>query len=256
MIRLSTGLVNYLAGGGSLKKALCDGCIDVYSGTQPTDSDSASGALLLCRISYQGGAGSSAPTASTAKKDVLIIGGSGPYTSKIYAYTPGDGNTYTYTAVLADTLATIAKALAAKINASSVVSAYDDGVSQIVVVENIPGALVGDTSATSGSGTMSLTTVSSARGTGIQFGGVAVGALSKEAGAWQGTGLQAGLAGWGRFKANLSSGFDDDSTSTSFMRLDFAINTANSDMIALSSLNMVSGVTSTVDTCVLTIPKS
>ena len=85
---------------------------------------------------------------------------------------------------------------------------------------------------------------------------MSVGALSKEAGAWQGTGLQAGLAGWGRFKSNQTSGFDDDSTSTSFMRLDFAINTANSDMIALSSLNMVAGVTSTVDTCVLTIPQS
>ena len=252
MIRLSTALVNYLASGGSLKKAFSDGCIDVYSGVQPTDADSASGALLLCRITYQGGAFVPA-VPSTAKKDKLVVGSN--TLAQVFAYVV-NGTTYSYTATGTDTVATIGAALAAKIEASAVVSAHDDGAGEIVVIERFAG--VGFTSATTGTtGTLTLTSVTaSARSTGIQFGGVAVGALSKEAGTWQGTGLQAGLAGWGRIKSNQTSGFDDDSTGTTFMRLDFAINTANSDMIALSSLNMVAGVTSTVDTCVLTIPKS
>lgn len=254
-IRLSSAAVNFLAGGGSLKKMFHDGCIDVYSGTQPTAADSASGALLLCRITYQGGAFVPA-VPSTAKKDKLVVSGSGPYTGFVYAYVV-NGTTYSYTGLVTDTVITIASNLAALINASAVVGAADDGAGEIIIIESFPG--VGFISSTTGSsgGTIALSNVTaSVRSTGIQFGGVSVGALSKEAGAWQGTGLQAGLAGWGRFKSNQTSGFDDDSTSTSFMRLDFAINTANSDMIALSSLNMVAGVTSTVDTCVLTIPQS
>ena len=251
MIRLSTALVNFMAAGGSLKKAFNDGCIDIYNGVQPTDSDSASGALLLCRITYQGGAFTPG-IVSVSKKDVITIGSNTLGQTFIYN---ANANAYTYIATGTDTIASIAHALALLINADPTVTAIDDGTSKIIVTERFAG--VGFASSTGGTGTLSLSTpVVSVRSTGIQFGGVAVGALSKEAGEWQGLGLQAGLAGWGRIKSNQASGFDDDSTSTSFKRLDFSINTANSDMIALSSLNMVAGVTSTIDTCILTIPKS
>jgi hypothetical protein len=252
-IRLSTSLVNYLASGGSLKKAFSDGCIDIYNGVQPATADSASGALLLCRITYQGGAFTPA-VPSTAKKDKLVINSA--VNALTYGYIVNGGTPYSVTAVVpTDTAATVATKLAALINASAVVFAIDDGAGEIIIQERFAG--VGFISSSTGTGSLTLTPVTaSARSTGIQFGGVAVGALSKEAGAWQGSGLQAGLAGWGRIKSNQTSGFDDDSTGTTFIRLDFAINTANSDMIALSSLNMVAGVTSTVDTCVLTIPQS
>ena len=261
-IRLSTALVNYLAQGGSLKRALWDACIDIYNNSQPASADNPSGSTILNRITYQGN--TFVPnTPSTAKKDKLVVGGSGPFTSLLYTYVV-NGTPYTYTGVLADTVITIAHALALLIDTDPSVSAIDDGAGEIIVKERFPG--VGFTSATTGTtGTMALTSVTaSSRSNGIQWGSVSsVGDLPKESGIWQGTALASGLAGWGRIKAQggqniygLSQTFDTDTQTTAFLRLDFAINTANSDMIALSSLNMVLGVTATIDSADLIFPQS
>jgi hypothetical protein len=54
--RLSTGLANYINQTGSLKGALANGIISVYSGTQPTTADSAETGTLLLEFTVDAGA--------------------------------------------------------------------------------------------------------------------------------------------------------------------------------------------------------
>jgi len=54
--RLSMGLRNALLDANGLAEAMTDGVIEIYSGTQPADADSAETGTLLCVITESGGA--------------------------------------------------------------------------------------------------------------------------------------------------------------------------------------------------------
>jgi len=56
MISYSTGLINSMMGTTSLKAALANGVIRVYSGAQPASADSAATGTLLGTVSLAGGA--------------------------------------------------------------------------------------------------------------------------------------------------------------------------------------------------------
>jgi hypothetical protein len=250
MLRLSTALANFLASGGSLQKALHDGVIDIYNGTQPSDADNAPNALLLNRITYQGGSFTPGVPSTRQTDEIAITYGSD---GNVYVLNI-NGTAYSYTAIAGDNATKVATALAALVDASSVVAAVSD-VAKIVTRARYGGNVytITNTGSTTIGNIVITNLVANARINGLQFSPAVAGVLSKEAGAWQGIAVASGLAGWGRFKANA---VDDGSQSTALIRLDFAINSANSDMIALSSLNMVAAITSTIDVCILTIPKA
>jgi len=54
--RLSTGFRNAVLQTGSVKSVMANGIIEIYSGTQPTDANSAETGTLLCTITLSGGA--------------------------------------------------------------------------------------------------------------------------------------------------------------------------------------------------------
>lgn len=71
MLKLSTALRSALAVGGSLKAALDNGFVRIYSGSVPASADSALGsAVLLCEISA-GGTGTALTFEATAPGGVL-----------------------------------------------------------------------------------------------------------------------------------------------------------------------------------------
>jgi hypothetical protein len=269
-IRLSTALVNYLAQGGSLKRAFHDGVIDIYNNSQPASADNPSGSTILNRITYQGTQYQPNVPSIAGKGLIAITSPAGSV--KTFIFTVTGGSAYTVTSTASDNAITVAQKLAMAIIVDPLVFAIDDNAGNVTVQERFPGSFNGTAlGATSGSGTLTYTSFTdtptitySTRNPGIQWGSVSsVGDLPKESGIWQGTALASGLAGWGRIKAQggqniygLSQTFDTDTQTTAFLRLDFAINTANSDMIALSSLNMVLGVTATIDAADLIFPQS
>ena len=248
MLRYSTALAQYLLQGGSIKQALHDGVIEIYAGTQPASADSAPGALKLLRITYQSGAYS---VASTSRIDTATI--TYGVDGDVYALVI-NGTTYSYTSVNGDNASKVATALAAKVNASGVVEAVANS-NVIIVRARYAGVdyTIANTGTTTVGNNVLANPVASARGNGLQFGAVTGNVLAKEAGEWSGVGLTDGLATWARFKGNPSS--DDDSTSTSFIRMDMAINSANSEMLALTSQNVVTGGPQTVTAMNLTQPQ-
>lgn len=68
--RLSTGLVNALMGTDSFRECFALGFIDVYSGTQPTSPDDASGGTPLVTLS-SGGTGTGLSWEAAAVSGVL-----------------------------------------------------------------------------------------------------------------------------------------------------------------------------------------
>lgn len=55
-IRFSSGLRNGMLNATGLKEALANGVLDLFSGAQPADADSAEQGTLLCRITVGSGA--------------------------------------------------------------------------------------------------------------------------------------------------------------------------------------------------------
>lgn len=85
---------------------------------------------------------------------------------------------------------------------------------------------------------------------GMNFGEVASGVLSKEAGeVWSGVGLSAGTAGWFRIYDNAYT----TGASTTAIRIDGAIATSGSQF-NMSNTTITVGATTTVDTVALTLP--
>jgi len=107
-------------------------------------------------------------------------------------------------------------------------------------------------STTGGGITATLTDnlVTASRSNGLQFGSVSSGVLSKNSDIWSGVAVANGTAGWFRFVANPT---DSGGASTTSIRLDGSVGTVSADLI-VTSTNIVSGATITVDSCSVTIP--
>src|SRR3990167_9378872 len=127
-LRLSTGLRNFMLQHGSLKDALQNGRMEVYTGTQPTTADSAATGTLLCPITK----GSAAHTAEVlATGTVTLTGGA---SGSVDTVTVNSVNILTTGAVPFNTsLNQTAADLAAAINASESSPEYTASVSGAIV---------------------------------------------------------------------------------------------------------------------------
>ncbi|MCK5611049.1 hypothetical protein KAR91_54755 [Candidatus Pacearchaeota archaeon] len=245
-LRFSTGAVDALQEAGCLKEILWDGVIDVLSGAQPAGGDNAETGTLLVRCTLASGA-FTAGVKSTAQVDKLTITDFAEGNTYIATV---NGTGYTYTAGAAESVTTVAAGLAALVDASPVVSATS--ILGVVTVRALYGG-VSYTLVASGTGAMAkAAVVANVRINGLQFGDAVNGVLSKEAGAWSGVALASGTAGYFRFKGNA---VDDGTESTVLVRMDGNISTSNAPLI-VSSINIVSGTTVTIDSAAITRPKS
>ena len=261
-LRMSDALVNFLQIGGSFKEAMNDSKIDVYSGPQPASPNNPPTGVKLMEITLNG----NSYGVSVARKDSITV--SSHVSGDVYGVVIG-GVTYNYTAQVTDTSnEMVAEGLAAVLNTSGVVFAVTNGSGVIIIIALFPGNDYG-TPTFSGTGSGGLATANltaNARGNGLQFGNLsAAGVLQKEAGNWVGiglgtTGVVIGTAGWWRMKAspvNNGSGAVDNDLQDSiaqFLRMDGACNSANSELLALSTLNIVGGAQDTIPAFPVTLP--
>lgn len=251
-LRLSTGARQKQVGSLGFCGAFNKGSINIYSGSQPATADAAPTGTLLGTVTL----GSAALTQETQATGTIVITGATGGT--INNLTVGTFNIIPDGAVsvaVGDTAAT-AVAVAAAINRCGIFSATVSG--STITVKPRPGsgaaynglALTGSlttATATYGGGTVSGGV---AAANGLTFADPASGVLGKPAATWSFNGAAGGVAGWFRF---IGSTLDDNSLSTTAVRLDGSIATAGGDM-GLSNISVAVGAPNTVDRFNVTQP--
>ena len=256
--RLSTGLRNFLAQHGSLKKAFEGGVLKIYSGSQPTSPDSAVAGTLLCTVTLASGARTDE---TRAECQITVGGGSGTFDNILI-----NGVSVLDSAVtFASDLSTTAALIAQNINAKQSVPKYEArATGAIVVIKAMPGTGTGPNlysiscSATTLTGTVvsfgSNASLASgvAQVNGITWGSIVSGVLYKSNGAWSGVNVATGTAGCFRL---LSTEADANGTSTTAIRLDGSIATSGGDVTMLNT-TLTSGATTTISAFQITVPAS
>ena len=259
-IRLSTGLRNFMLEGGSLKQALANGFIELYSGTQPTDADSAVTGTLLAKYTVSSGAHTNEVQATGS----LTISGTTSGSVDTVTVNSIDilGGAVTHTG----NVNTMATAVAAAINNNPknlLYVASSTGASGVVTLTAKPGLgtlvnghAVSATATTTtvgtfvniGSGVAGVNPVN-----GLRFGDSAAGTLVKDsAQAWTGVGLANGTAGWFRFKGPISDAGSSDAAEL-YIRLDGNVATSGANL-NVTSTTIATGATQTISTFSLTEP--
>ena len=249
-LRYSSGAVDFFQENGGQKEAFHDGIVDIYSGAQPASADDAVTGTHLARITLASGA-FTAGVKSTRRMDKATI----TYGSDGDAYALViNGTSYSYTSEVGDDADAAALALAALVDASPVVEAY--AAANIIYTRAIYGGvdyIIANTGTTTPGNNVIASVTANARINGLQWADSVLGVLSKESGVWEGINLASGTAGYFRFKTNA---VDDDSESTSLVRMDGNISTSNAPLIIAGNINLVKDATTTVQAAAITRPKS
>ena len=251
MLRLSTGLRNFLMNYGSFKQAFYGGALKIYTGSQPADADTAIAGSLLCTVSLASGA----LTAETrAYGTITLTGGAGGSYTSITV----DGVEILGATVAYDTSLTVTAALiAAQINAFRSEPRYEASSSgAVITIKAMPGTGTGPNTfviATTKT-TMTDSIVDVANGVanvnGLPFGAVTAGVISKGSGVWSGVVALTGVAGWFRL---YSTETDAGGASTTAIRLDGNVGTSGADL-TLSSTSLVAAASITIDSASFTLP--
>lgn len=254
-LRLSKGLRNFLLQHGSLKQALQNGEIEVYSGAQPTTADDAVQGTLLCRYTT----GGNARTAEVlATGTVTLTGGAA-----------GSINSITVNGINIIPQGAVAFNSSLNQTAADLAAAINEGLSSPEYRATASGAVV-TISALPGSGagpngfvvTGSLTTLTATYGNlaggvtaanGLRLGSASAGTISKVAGdTWSGTAAATGTAGWFRFKGSVADAGSADATET-YVRLDGAVATSGSDL-NMSSTSITASAIQSISAFAVTEP--
>ncbi len=260
MWRYSTGLVQKMAQRASIKEALHDGVIKIYSGAQPASADAAPTGTLLAIITLASGSFTEG-TPSTAQVDKITVSAA-TQNNQTYRIDIDPGPSeyaseqHSYTSDASATIDEIGQGLADVINRDSVVcrATFEETLNIILITANFPGLVHTTTLGLNPDTDLVLAAAQTAnvRINGLAWGLATGGVLVKEAdNAWSGLVLADGTAGWFRVQANA---VDDDSLSTTLIRADGVCGLSNSDM-DFTNLNLVTDTTVTVTTFSITIPK-
>jgi len=261
-IRYSSALRNFLNEGGSIKQALANGELRLYSGTQPASADTAPPGTLLATITVASGA---------RTKEVAAVG------SFTISGTSGSVDTVTVNSIdilggavaNTGTAAGTATAVAAAINhnpGNTMFVASSTGATGVVTLTAKPGLgalantwAVNGTATTSTLGTLVNMTGGVNAANGLRFGDSAAGALVKHPSqVWSGVGTAGAgagtAAGWFRFVGSVN---DADTTDAAelYLRLDGSVASSGADL-NMSNTTVVQSATQTVNTFTLTMPAS
>lgn len=251
--RLSTGLVNALAGMACFKDAFADCVIDVYSGAQPASPDSAATGTLLVTVSNASGA----YTPETAATGTLTIAGT---SGSIDTVTVNTIDVLGASVPFNTDLTTTAADVATQINRNPknvIVSATSSGaVVTLTAVQGL-GALANGWGVNYTASSMSATYAPMASGVSainglnwdVPVGGVITKLPSQT---WQGTVAASGVAGWFRMRRGGDSGAG---ASTTAIRYDGAISTSGAEM-NLGSLSLTAAAPFILTTAAFTVPTS
>lgn len=254
-LRLSTALRDYVNANGSMKKALHNGKLDIYSGAQPATADSAPTGVLLCTITES----SLARTAEVLASGTITLAGSAGSISGVTV----DGKAIVDAAVPFNaSLNQTAIDLAAAINNSLTTPDFTASASGAVVTVFAPrglGAAANGLVLDATTVTMTSTDVNLSGGVsaanGLKFGVSSAGTLTKLASqVWSGLGLTSGTAGWFRVTGSVAdTGVADSSASQ--IRLDGSISTSGAQL-NMSNTGIVADATQTISSFPLNLPTS
>jgi len=253
--RLSTGLRNWLLAYGSVREALKDSQMKIYSGAAPASADDPVTGVLLAIVTKASGAVSAGERSTYNTWKLVLDGDHGEGdTCKITINHNGNGAvayTYTNTPDAGDADAVRLKVVE-MINDVGFLRAIpaDSADNEIYVTCRVPGDVVVIADNT---GTITVTpteTDEEARADTLWFDETpSSGALSKSSDTWSGLVLVSGVAGYFRLVTS-----DDDGTSSSTqLRLQGAVSTSGAEL-NLSSTSLVSGTTLTIDTFSISLP--
>lgn len=254
-LRLSTGLRNFMLQHGSIKQALQNGRIEIYTGAQPASADNAVSGTLLATLTKASGAFTAEVLATGSI--TLTGGGSG----SIDSVTVNGINIIPQGAVAFNT--------SLNQTASDLADAINAGLSSPEYTASASGAVVTITAmrgtGTSPNGfvvTASLTTITASYANmsggvapvnGLTFASAADGVLAKNAAeAWTGVAVASGTAGWFRFYGSVADAGGLDSTAST-IRLDGSIATSGGQL-TMSNTVVSAGATQTGTSLTLTMP--
>jgi hypothetical protein len=257
-LRLSTGLRNFVNADGSIKGALQNGKIEIYTGSQPATADAAPTGTLLATIT----AASASRTAEVlATGSVTLAGSSGSVTaltvnsvSIIDAAVPFNTSLTQTAADLADMINNSRSAPDYTATSSgaavTIIAARGTGASPNGFVVSPTLTTLTSTNVNMGSGVAGVTAVN-----GLKLGTSVAGVLSKHpTQVWSGIAGATGTAGWFRFSGSVADSGALDSAATE-IRMDGAISTSGAQL-NMSSTSITSAATQTISSFPITLPTS
>lgn len=245
LIKLSTGLRNFLLDFGSLRKAFENSVIKIYSGTAPVSPDDAATGDLLLVLSKASGA-VSASEKGTQKITVVTVTAADTLTTVTLG-----GVAYTYNPGGAMTAINIAINLARVINETCPVCiAVPTGDAATL---NVMSRTDGETFTSAATANCTISDkVAAVDSDCLSFEiSATTGVLEKNADVWSGVGLKTGTAGYFRQVASEDTGV----LSTTERRTQGLVAASGAAMTA-SNLQITLGATCTLDSAAITMPAS
>lgn len=253
-LRPSKALRNFLMEGGSLKQALSNCVLKVYTGAQPATPEAAPPGTLLVTYSLAGGA---ITREVLATGSVALTGGAA-----------GSLNTLTVNSLeimgsatnFNTSLAQTATDICTKINnnpKNQLFVASNGGTATVTLTAkpglgSLPNAWVVASTATTITKTDTNMSGGVTAANGLNWGDSVGSTLVKESGMWQGTAVATGTAGWFRFEAAVSDAGGADPGET-IIRLDGAVATSGAEL-NMGSTAIVSATVQTLSSYSITLP--
>ena len=254
--RLSTGLRDYLLGESSMRKALEDCVMKIYSGAAPASANDAVTGVLLAIITKSSGTVSSGERSTPGRWQITIPDSHAEGATVKAAINIGAAGavTYTYTNTPdAGTAEQVMAKVAQMLNDIYGISAIYLGSTIQARTVVIQGRIAGeDIDVVDGAGTITITPTEievAARLDAIYFANPSSGAMSKASETWSGLIATSGVAGYFRFVTSS----DDGTLSTTQVRAQGSVSTSGAEL-NLSNTSLVAATTLTIDTYSISLP--
>lgn len=224
-IKVSTGMANRIADRAAYRSVVTNGRVQIYSGIQPTNADSASSGTLLCTITNASGAftaetlpvwtitlsGASGSLDSVKIGGIELLPAAVPFTTDLSTTAALVASTITGAFTLVDYIATSAAEVIYITGPIGSGASLNSAV--CVATATTLGAVVSNSGAPTTAGVNAVN--------GVTFTYPASGGLFGRSGTWSGLGVATGTAGWFRF---LCDGADAGTgASTTYARIDGSI---------------------------------
>jgi hypothetical protein len=254
-LRLSAGLRNYVNADGSIKGALHNGVINIYSGAQPATADAAPTGTLLASIT----AASASRTAEVLATGTMTLSGSaGSVNSVLVNSVNIIDASVPFNTNLTQTIADLADMIN---NSRSAPDYTATGAGAVLTITaqrgtgSSPNGFVVTCTYTTLTGTYTNMTGGVTAANGLRMGTSTAGVLTKNSTqVWSGVAGASGTAGWFRFSGSVADSGIIDSVGSE-VRLDGAIATSGAQL-NMSSTTITSGATQTISSFPLTLPTS